>query len=181
MSHHFVKPFSLIIGIFFILLAIPSWASDPPLKVGILDLQRCLQQSEAGKKASKSLQEKSDRIKKDLTVKREDLKKLREEFNKKSNVLSQDAKRDKEKELIRKEEDFRDLVREKEEEMHKDEYNAMQPLLSELFEITSKVAKDEGYTLILEAKSGVVYYTKPIEMTDKVIKLFNETKKEKKK
>jgi outer membrane protein len=181
MRHHLVKPFSLIVGIFFILSAVPSRAADPPLKVGILDLQRCLQQSEAGKKASKSLQEKSDRIKKELTVKREDLKKLREEFNKKSNVLSQDAKRDKEKDLIRKEEDFRDLVREKEEEMHKEEYNAMQPLLSELFEITSKVAKDEGYTLILEAKSGVVYYTKTIDLTDKIVKLFNETKKEKKK
>ncbi len=170
-----------MIGIFFIFLTMPSWASDPPLKVGILDLQRCLQQSEAGKKASKGLQEKSDRIKKELTVKREDLKKLREEFNKKSNVLSQDAKREKEKELIRKEEDFRDIVREKEDEMHKDEYNAMQPLLNELFEVTSKLAREEGYTLILEAKSGVVYYTKPIELTDKVIKIFNETKREKKK
>ena len=181
MSHHFFKPFKVLIGIFFILSAIPSWASDPPLKVGILDLQRCLQQSEAGKKASKNLQEKSDRIKKDLTAKREDLKKIREEFNKKINVLSLDAKRDREKELIRKEEDFRDLVREKEEEMHKEEYNAMQPLLNELFEITSKVARDEGYTMILEAKSGVIYYTKSIELTDRIIRLFNEMKKEKKK
>jgi outer membrane protein len=181
MRHNFVKPFLGIIGVFFVLSAIPSRASDLPLKVGVLDLQRCLQQSEAGKKASKSLQEKSDRIKKELTVKREDLKKQREDFNKKMNVLSQDAKRDKEKELARKEEDFRDLVREKEEEMHKDEYNAMQPLLSELFDITSKVAKDEGYTLILEAKSGVVYYTKSIDLTEKIVKLFNESKKEKKK
>jgi outer membrane protein len=171
----------IVFGLLFVLSAVPSWASDPPLKIGVLDLQRCIQQSEAGKKASKNLQEKSDRIKKDLTGKREDLKKMREEFVKKSNVLSADAKRDKEKELIRKEEDFRDLVREKEDEMHKDEYNAMQPLLSELFEITSKLAKDEGYTLVLEAKSGVVYFVKPIEITDKVIKLFNENKKEKKK
>lgn len=164
---------------FFLLTAIPAWAADP-IKVGILDLQRCLQQSEAGKKASKGLQEKSDRIKKELSAKRDDLKKMREDFVKKSNVLSLDAKRDKEKELIRKEEDFRDLVREKEEEMQKEEYNAMQPLLNELFEVTSKLAKDESYTLILEAKSGVVYFSKPIEITDKVIKLFNE-KKEKKK
>ncbi|MBA4392324.1 MAG: hypothetical protein C0407_02110, partial [Desulfobacca sp.] len=106
---------------------------------------------------------------------------MRDEFTKKSNVLSQEAKRDKEKEMIRKEEDFRDLVREKEEEMRKDEFTAMQPLLNELFEVTSKIAKDEGYTLILEAKSGVVYFNKPIEITDKVIKIFNETKKEKKK
>jgi outer membrane protein len=169
-----------LVGISFLLTAIPSWASDP-LKVGILDLQRCLQQSEAGKKASKVLQEKSERIKKDLTARRDDLKKMRDEFTKKSNVLSQEAKRDKEKELIRKEEDFRDLVREKEEEMRKDEFNSMQPLLNELFEVTSKIAKDDGYTMILEAKSGVVYFTKSIEITDKVIKLFNEAKKEKKK
>jgi outer membrane protein len=171
----------IVLGLLLVLSAVPAWASDPPLKIGVLDLQRCIQQSEAGKKASKSLQEKSDRIKKDLTAKREDLKRLREEFSKKSNVLSADAKRDKEKELIRKEEDFRDLVREKEDEMHKDEYNAMQPLLSELFEVTSKLAKEEGYTLILEAKSGVVYFIKPIEITDKVVKMFNESKKDKKK
>ena len=66
--------------------------------------------------------------------------------------------------------------------MHKDEYNAMQPLLDELFEVTKKLAKDEGYTLILESKSGVVYFNKPVEeITEKVIKIANETKKEKKK
>jgi outer membrane protein len=181
MGNTLSKLLVFFLGIFFVIAALPVGASEPPLKIGILDLQRCIQQSEAGKKASKGLQEKSDRIKKDLTTKREDLKKMREEFTKKSNVLSSEAKRDKEKEMIRKEEDFRDLVREKEDEMHKDEYSAMQPLLNELFEVTSKLAKEEGYTLILEAKSGVVYFNKPIEITEKVIKLFNEAKKEKKK
>jgi outer membrane protein len=181
MGNNLSRGLAIFIGLFIMLTAFPVGASEPPLKIGILDLQRCIQQSEAGKKASKSLQEKSDRIKKDLTIKREDLKKNRDEFTKKSNVLSADAKRDKEKELLRKEEDFRDLVREKEDEMHKDEYSAMQPLLNELFEVTSKLAKEEGYTLILEAKSGVVYFNKPIDITDKIIKLFNEAKKEKKK
>lgn len=167
--------------VFSLLLGGSAWAVEP-LKIGILDLQKCLDQSEAGKKAKKLLQDKSDRIKKDLSLKRDELKKNREEFNKKASVLNADARRDKEKELIRKEEDFRDLVREKEEEMRKDEYNAMQPLLNDLFEVTSKVAKEEGYTLIVEAKSGVVYYNKSIDVTDKIIKLFNENKpKEKKK
>ena len=66
--------------------------------------------------------------------------------------------------------------------MQKDEYTAMQPLLNELFEVTKKLAKDEGFTLILESKSGVVYFNKPVEdITEKVIKLANEPKKEKKK
>jgi outer membrane protein len=159
----------------------PARANET-LKIGILDLQKCLDQSEAGKKAKKLLQDKSERIKKDLSLKRDELKKNRDEFTKKASVLNADARRDKEKELIRKEEDFRDQVREKEEEMRKDEYNAMQPLLNDLFEVTTKLAKDENYTLVVEAKSGVVYYSKSVDITDKIIKLFNEGKpKEKKK
>jgi outer membrane protein len=159
----------------------PVLASEP-VKIGILDLQKCLDQSEAGKKAKKILQDKSERVKKDLSLKRDELKKTREEFAKKSSVLNAEVRREKEKEMIRKEEDFRDQVQEKEEEMRKDEYNSMQPLLNDLFEVTTKVAKDDGFTLVLEAKSGVVYYTKTIDITEKVVKLFNEgkIKKEKK-
>lgn len=181
MSKIFSTKAVFLLGLILLWTAAPSWASET-LKIGVIDLQKCIQQSEAGKKASKGLQEKADRIKKDLETRRDELKKLSEEFNKKSNVLSADAKREREKELIRKDEDLRELVRKKEEEMHKDEYNAMQPLLSELFEVTKKLAKDEGYILILESKSGVVYFNKPVEeITDKVIKLANEPKKEKKK
>jgi outer membrane protein len=181
MSRNFLTKAVFLSGIVLLWTVAPSWASEA-LKIGVIDLQKCIQQSEAGKKASKGLQEKADRIKKDLETRRDELKKLSEEFNKKSNVLSADAKREREKELIRKDEDLRELVRKKEEEMHKDEYNAMQPLLTELFEVTKKLAKDEGYTMILESKSGVVYFNKPVEeITDKVIKLANEPKKEKKK
>lgn len=177
----FVMTVVMLWGLVFLWGAAPAWSGDV-LKIGVIDLQKCIQQSEAGKKASKGLQEKADRIKKDLETKRDELKKLSEEFNKKSNVLSAEAKREKEKELIRKDEDLRELVRKKEEEMRKDEYNAMQPLLTELFEVTKKLAKDEGYTLILESKSGVVYFTKPVDdITDKVIKVANEPKREKKK
>jgi outer membrane protein len=167
--------------VFGLLGAGPVLASEP-VKIGILDLQKCLDQSEAGKKAKKILQDKSERIKKDLSLKRDELKKAREEFAKKSGVLNAEVRREKEKEMVRKEEDFRDQVQEKEEEMRKDEYNSMQPLLNDLFEVTTKVAKDEGFTLVLEAKSGVVYYNKTIDLTDKIVKLFNEgkIKKEKK-
>ncbi len=182
MSKFFLpKVVSFLLGLVFLWTASPSWAGEA-LKIGVIDLQKCIHQSEAGKKASKGLQDKADRIKKDLEARRDELKKLSEDFNKKSNILSADAKREREKELIRKDEDLRELIRKKEEEMRKDEYNAMQPLLSDLFEVTKKLAKDEGFTLILESKSGVVFFNKPVEeITDKVIKLANEAKKEKKK
>ncbi len=172
------KAVVFLLGLAFLWTAAPSWAGEV-LKVGVIDLQKCFQQSESGKKASKGLQEKSDQVKKDLEAKREELKKLSDEFDKKSNVLSANAKREREKELIQKSEDLRELGRKKEEEMQKDEYNAMQPVLNELFDITKKMAKEEGYTLILESKSAVVYFDKPVEeITEKVIRRANEPKKE---
>jgi outer membrane protein len=182
MNPYFFRPLSVLVGFLFFATALPSWASEV-LKVGILDSNKCLQQSETGKKVFKGLQEKSDRIKKDLDARQEELKKLYEEFVKRRNVLSLDARQEKEKELIRKEEDLRGLTRKKEEEMRKETDSVLQPLVSDLHEIMRKVAKDEGYTLILEGKGGMVYYfTPPVnEITDKVIKLLNETKKEKKK
>jgi len=172
------KAVVFLLGLAFLWTTAPSWAEEV-LKIGVIDLQKCIQQSESGKKSSKGLQEKSDLIKKDLETKREELKKLSDKFNKKSNVLSPNAKREGEKELIRKNEDLMELVRKKEEEMKKDEYNTMQPLLNELFDITKKLAKEEGYTMILESSSGVVYLDKPVEdITEKVIRLANEPKKE---
>ena len=177
------KAVVFLLGLVFLWTAAPCWAAEV-IKIGVIDLQKCIQQSETGKKASKGLQEKADRIKKELEAKRDELKKLSEEYNKikESKILSADAKREREKDLIRKDEDLRELVRKKEGEMQKDEYTAMQPLLNELFEVTKKLAKDEGFTMILESKSGVVYFNKPVEdITEKVIKLANEPKKEKKK
>ena len=47
--------------------------------------------------------------------------------------------------------------------------------------MTKKLAKDEGYTLILESKSGVVYFSKPVEeITDKSHQARQRTQKGKK-
>ena len=62
--------------LFFGLLGTAPVLASEPIKIGILDLQKCLDQSEAGKKAKKILQDKSERIKKDLSLKRDELKKF---------------------------------------------------------------------------------------------------------
>jgi outer membrane protein len=170
------------LGVCLLWTAAPSWASEA-LKVGIVDFNKCLQQSDKGVKAYKGLKEKNDRATKELEGKQEELKKLYEEFIRRRNVLSADARKEKENELMRKDEDLRNLTRKKEEEMRKDTDAVLQPLIGELHEVMKKLAKDEGYTLILEGKVGAVYYfASPVnDITDKVIKLLNEAKKEKKK
>lgn len=163
----------LLSGIF---LLTPAASSAEPIKIGIVDARKCIEQSEAGKKIYAAFKEKSDRIQKDLEARKAELIKLQEELSNRGSLLSAEAKREKEKELMRKEEDFRDLARQKETEFQKEEGSAFQNLSNELFEVTSKIAKEEGYSLISEAKTGVVYFNSAIDLTDKVIKTFNGKK-----
>ncbi len=159
----------------FLLTCALSWAAEP-IKIGVIDAKKCVEQTEAGKKIYAIFKEKADRIQKDLDARKNEIIKMREDLSKKSTLLGAEARRDKEKDLLRKEEDFRDLARGKETEYQKEENNAFQNLSNELFGVASKIAKDEGYTLILEARSGVVYFNSAIDITDRVIRTFNEKK-----
>jgi outer membrane protein len=150
-----------------------SWA-DGPVKIAVMDAKRCIENSEAGKKIYTLLREKVSRSQKDLSARQNELNRLQEEFNKKSEVYSIEVKREKEKELLRKGEDYRDQAREKEAEFQKEELEVFQKLSGELFETAGQIGKEEGYSLILEAKSGVVYFNPAIDITDKVIKRHNE-------
>ncbi len=146
------------------------------VKIAVIDARKCIQQCDAGKKLYAVYKEKSDRIEKDLNVRKNEIKRLQEELSKKQNALSDEAKREKEKELLRKQEDLRDQAREKEMAYQKEEGTAFQNLSNELFEVAKKIAVDEGYTLVLEAQSGVIYRNSNIDITDRVIKIYNEKK-----
>jgi len=167
-----IKISCLVVGV---LMATGTIArADGPIKIGVIDAKRCIEHSEAGGKVYALLKEKVARTQKNLEARQQELKKLQEEYSKKSEIYSTEMRREKEKELMRKEEDYRDQAREKESEFQREEANAFQKLTEELFEIAGKIGKEEGYTVILEAKSGVVYFNTALDITDKVIKRHNE-------
>jgi outer membrane protein len=155
--------------------ALPCWAQGP-VKIGVIDGKRCIEQTEAGKKTYSLFRERYAKDQKELEAKGSTLKKLQEEYTKKSEVLAADVKREKEKEIMRKEEDLRDQLRERSEKFRQDEQEAFQKLTAEIFEAASAIGREQGLTLIMEAKSGVVYFNPAIDITDQVIKRHNARK-----
>lgn len=174
MVKRLLKISGLLVGLLMITASIVR--AEGPMKIGVMDAKRCIEQSEAGKKIYALLKEKIARIQRDLEVRQNDLKKLQEQYTTKSGAYSIEVKREKEKELMRKEEDYRDQAREKEAEFQKEEARAFEKLTGEIFEVAAAIGKEEGYSLILEAKSGVVYFIPTLDLTDKVIKRVNEKK-----
>ena len=98
-------------------LATTAVAAD--FKVAVVDMQRALNECDAGKKAKDQVKGKFDKAQDQLKKQRDEIDKAREEFDKKSLVLKDDQRRDLERdfeakqlELKRRYEDFqRDLER----------------------------------------------------------------------
>ena len=153
-----------------------AMAADP-LKVGVVDLQKCIEQSNEGKRVYSSLKEKHDSMQKRLDEKQKELAQMQMEIEKQSLMLSLDAKEDKQKEFERKRRDLGYLLQDMNEEMNKAEANARKKILQDVEELVKTIAKKGNYDLVLEKRTaGVMFISDPLDITDKIVEAYNKVK-----
>ncbi len=170
----------LLIGISLILMvAGQSWAAEK-IKIAILNPIKVLDESEAGKKARASLSAKFKTLQEKINTKQAESEKLKQDLEKKSAVLSKEAREEKERELQKQHGEFKQLYQDAQYEMQQAERTAMEPLLKSLADTVKKFGQKQGYTLILDSRSGIPYAAEEIDITDKILDLFNKENKTKK-
>lgn len=156
------------------LLMSNAFAADVA-KIGIIDLQKILSTSDAGKQAQQKIAVKGQELQADLEAKAAALTEEQERYNREAAVMSSEARSEKERELKIKKLDFDDL-----KEKYESDFNVYNQELVNQFKLdvlsaVDKIGKKEGYTIILEkSSSGVVYFPSTIDLTDKVILQYNE-------
>jgi outer membrane protein len=163
-------------SIFIFLAALLVAGSTPALaeKIGVVDMQRVLNMSNAGKAASASLNAKGEAMEKTLTAKRNDFEEERKAFEKKGPMMSSDARDDKQRELRIKYTDLRDLERKYAEELKRLEATLREGILNEVIKMMEDLGKKEGYTIIMDKmEAGVVFAQPTLDITDRVLKEYN--------
>jgi len=149
-------------------------------RIGYVDVQRVIVRSVAGVAAREQLEKDKVTMQKDVDNRKIEVDKLREEMEKKGLVLSAESRREKEETLQRKVRDLRRLAEDLEKELQKKEQQATQRILQELTGIIEKMGKERGFLLIVERRSGGVIYGDPEgDVTDEVIKLYDQEKAKK--
>ncbi|NOZ69111.1 MAG: OmpH family outer membrane protein [Deferribacteres bacterium] len=163
--------FVIILSVF--ALALSAQASD--LKIACVDLNRALNQSDEGKKAIKILEEMRRANKERLIKKNEEIKKIEEEIAKQASILNPEAikkKKEEREKLIR---DFQRLRQDSQDEYRKKENDFVQKIFGEMRVILTEIADKEGYTVVFEKnESGILYISKKLDLTDKLISEFNK-------
>ncbi|MEW6443374.1 MAG: OmpH family outer membrane protein [bacterium] len=159
------------------LLLLPALARAE-FKVGVVDLQKAMEISTEGKKAKGVFQKKVEKIQGDLKSKQDELNTLKEEFERQSGVLSEVARQDKEKSYQYKLRDYQRMVKDSQEELQREDRELSEKILKDLQSIIENYGKKEGFDLILEkTQSAVLYGSNKIDITDPIIKLYDDNKK----
>ncbi len=170
---------ALIIAIAAIILCPPhGFAAE--IKIGVIDMQRALGETEDGKAALQKLKAKLDADYKVLQARQEELKKLEDEIAQQGYMLSESAKTQKQDKLRQMIHEFEKAREEKNKEFVEAQKEATGKILKKLDEIIKNHASSEGLTIIFESSAqskgmpgSVVWYDKKLDVTDKVIELYN--------
>lgn len=169
------KLFILTAGIFMILCFQYTALGANTSKIAVVDIQRLQNQSKAFQKARSKLKTKFDGMQQKLKEEEKAIRKLEEDFNKQSMMLSLDAKQDKKRELERKKRHYKYLYADFTQEMQDAEKDATAKVGKDLEKILEKIAAEKGYILIFERRTvGLIYYSDALDITDQVTQAYDK-------
>src|SRR4029453_3088463 len=136
-------------------------------RVAIVDIQRILARSVAGAAAREQLEKDKATMQRQLDGHKTELEKMRDELEKKGQLLSADARREKQDALDRKVRDVRRLVDDLQAQLQKKEDALLQKGLQDVAGLIQRLGKEKGYAVVLERqRAGVLYASGDSDLTE---------------
>jgi outer membrane protein len=146
------------------------------MKIAVVDMQRALNECEAGKKAKDQVKAKFERSQDQLRKQREDLDRMKGDYDKKALVLRDEERRNLEKDLESRSLDFKRKYEDFQRDLKRTDAELTSSIVEEIYDIVKDYGAQHGYGLVLEASSGALLYNdKSVDVTDDIIKLHNTT------
>ena len=171
------KKLGVVVGIILLLGWFGSvWAAD--LKVASVDIQKAVNDSNAGKEAKKAITKDVEKFQRLVADKQKELQTLKESLDKQALMMTPDARANKEKEYQNKLREFQRWGEDTQNEVNQKRMEMERNISTALIKVIQKIGADEGYTVILEKNENIVLYaSKSIDITDRVIKAYDAQKK----
>lgn len=154
------------------LLPSVGWPEDPP-KVGVVDMQRVISESQIGKQAREKFQAEVKKAEAELLKEKQELERLKGDLDKKGALFRAEEKQDLGRQFQRRYRDYQRAVQSSQEELRQRENEMAAQILDGVREVVVEIGKKEAFTLIL-GQSQTLYNGKTIDITDKVIELYNQ-------
>ncbi len=155
----------LLLGVSF------AWGQEK-IKIGYIDLQRAISESDAGKKAKDNFQSEVKRVESDLLKEKQEIERIKAEIDKKGALLREEERSNLEREFQRRAVGYQRTMRDSQEELRQREGELTGRIFKDLQAVVVEVGKSEKFTLILE-RSQMLYSDQGIDITSRVLDIYN--------
>jgi outer membrane protein len=157
-------------------LAIPALAqSSAPMRVAVIDVNKVLASSAAGKTASAKLKQLQDAKMAQAQKMDDEIRALDNDINTKKLSLSEEKLADMQKQESDKKIAMQRFAQDADRELGEARDRAMQELNQKIMPVVDQVGKEMGLAAIFNKfESGLIYASDAIDITDVVIKRFND-------
>jgi outer membrane protein len=145
------------------------------IKIGFVDMKGVIAKSESGSKAMEQLKSQFKDMKDNLDAQKKSLDALKDELQKQSMMLSQEAKLDKEAQYKRKVRDFQDMGQNYQRKLQQAEQSLSKPIIDKLLAVVQDYGKKNGFTAIFDKQaSGLVFHQDSVDVTNAIIAELNK-------
>lgn len=181
MAHSAKKTFGtlLIVGLALCLLwpAPPAAAQEQaPVKIGVLDLQGVMENSIQGKKFQAEMEKLTTEKQQDISSREKMIQGIQRELEAGANILSDQAKREKQDEAERLIIELRRYRDDAERELESRYRRMLADVEEKILPIISAFGEENNYTLIMaRMQSGLVYADRSTDVTPMIVSLFDQS------
>ena len=157
-------------------LALPTFAQSAPARVAVIDVNKVLMNSAAGKTAYDRLKKMQDDRVAQAKKLDDEIAALDKEINEKKLTLSEEKLNEMTKRLSDKKIAMQRFAQDADRDIGEARDKALAELETKIKPVIDAIGKEMGLAAIFNKyESGLVYASEAIDITDTVIKRFNET------
>jgi len=144
------------------------------VKIGFVDLQRALNDTDDGKRAKARLKGIFNRKQKELDAKQNELKKMKEALDKQRTILDAKAIAAKERELQEKFVALQGTYLKHQKELSEEEGKLTRSIFKRMQGIIATIARAEGFSFIFEkTESSLLFAKAEFDLTSQVVRRYN--------
>ena len=151
-------------------------ASAQSLKIGVINVERLVQESALGKEAFNRVKRLNDQKKEEGDKLQKEIRDLEQKLADQGSALADDKRETLQKTYQEKAIAFKRFQDDATRELDTAQKKELGELERRVFPVINQVGKDKGYTMIFNKfQAGLLYADDGVDLTDEVLKVFNTT------
>ena len=162
--------------VLYFLLLFPVSIVNADINLAYLDIQYIIDHSNLGQIYKKNLKEKSDKFKSKLSIKEDEIKKQEAEINNQKNILKENELKIKINKLNKQLKEYQTSKKELNQNFILEKRELSSKILKLLNPILTKYVDENNIKIVIE-KKNILVGIKTLDITDNILKIFNEETK----